>query len=129
MTEVPEGAPDRVIDRKAAIGLLHRLCQIGRESALDYDAARQVAWAFRTIYREVVPTPPDRMPEALKALDSELGLTLLRGAAAGSGAPNVVAQKEPILEALAGRLQAIANYKPDSVRSRFAVLQEILPPQ
>ena len=66
MTEAHEGAADRVIDRKVAIGLLHRLCQIGRESALDYDAARQVAWAFRTIYREVVPTPSDRLPDALR---------------------------------------------------------------
>ena len=128
MTEAHEGAADRVIDRKVAIGLLHRLCQIGRESALDYDAARQVAWAFRTIYREVVPTPSDRLPDALRALDSELDLTLRRGAPPGSTATGRAAQKEPILDSLAERLKAIANYKPDFVTKQLDVLEEILPP-
>ena len=126
MTEVAEGAPGAVIYRKAAIGLLHRLCQMVRETSLDYDSARQLTWAFRTIYREVVPSPPEQVREVWRTLDAEMGLTL-QSKSATAGAPGVVVQKPPIIESLAARLKVIADFKLETLRKHFAAIEACLP--
>ena len=40
-------------DRRAALEVLRRLAALPAERAPDYDTARQIAWAFRVVYREV----------------------------------------------------------------------------
>ena len=40
-------------DRRAALEVLRRLAALPAKRAPDYDTARQIAWAFRVVYREV----------------------------------------------------------------------------
>ncbi len=129
MTEVTEGAPGAVIDRKVAVGLLRRLCHMVRETSLDYDSVRQVSWAFQTIYREVVPNPPAHVRDVWKTLDSELGLALVGNASAVAAAPGGVVQKPPIMQSLAARLKVVADFRFESVRKHFAALETSLPEQ
>ena len=46
---------DTVFDAAMARTLLERLCKLAADRIPDYDSARQIAWAFRVIYREAVP--------------------------------------------------------------------------
>ncbi len=127
MTRVPPGTPARIVDRSVALGLLHTLCAIVSGETLDYDSARQITWAFRTIYQEVVPQAPRAVQDTFEALDSELSLTLHRSPSHAPKQPNGIAQKPPIIETLAGRLRSIAAYDPESLQRHFANLKQSLP--
>ncbi|MDR3638138.1 MAG: multiheme c-type cytochrome [Isosphaeraceae bacterium] len=109
------------VDGPGALGLLHLLCREARDT-WDYDAAREVAWAFRTIFEEAqafdpkaVPDP--KVPEILKQLDAALGLTLRPDGPRG-----------PLENTLAGRLKVIADYDPRAFHALFAELAQRLPP-
>lgn len=58
--------------------LLDRLCTMARESIPDYDSARQIAWAFRVIYRESIPEEKRdaAVEHVLDDLDASLALNL-----------------------------------------------------
>jgi len=127
MTRVPPGTSGRIVDRGVALGLLQKLCAIVSGEMLDYDSARQITWAFRTIYHEVVPQATREVQASFKALDSELGLTLHRSPHQTPEQPNGIAQKPPIIESLAERLRSIADYNPESLQRHFANLKRSLP--
>ncbi len=127
MTRVPPGTPGRIVDRGVALGLLHTLSAIVSGDVLDYDSARQITWAFRTIYQEVVPQAPREVQDTFKALDSELGLTLHRIPRHTPEKLNGIAQKPSIIETLAERLRFIADYNPESLQRHFANLKQSLP--
>ncbi len=107
-----------LVNRDQARTLLDRLCRIVRERTPDYDSARQIAWAFRAIYRDLEPGLPRDTPidRRLAELDGQLLLTIpvVREMAAGRST-------------LTQRLRAIAEYDPSAFRAQFAGLEQDLP--
>jgi hypothetical protein len=106
-----------VFDAAKARTLLKRLCELAAGRNPDYDSARQIAWAFRVIYREAVPEDR-RDPEidsALAALESELDLDL------------PPARKQAQIETvLPDRLKKAAEFNPASFQGHFARIAERL---
>jgi hypothetical protein len=70
--------PAADIDRNAVRELLKKLTTFGANEYPDYDSARQLAWAFRMIYADLVPADkqPAEVKRILDALDDDLSLTL-----------------------------------------------------
>ena len=66
----------RTWDRQAARHLLDELASLSQKKTLDYDSARQIAWAFKTIQEEVFPEEAKRNFANWKTLDRDLRLTL-----------------------------------------------------
>jgi hypothetical protein len=70
-------------DKEAVARLLALLPRIAQEKAPDYDSARQIAWAYRTMqneYCEVTKAkPPETVRKAVEDLDSQLKLVLPAG--------------------------------------------------
>jgi hypothetical protein len=97
---------ENLYDRDAAIRLLKGLCSAEDARILDYDSARQVAWAFQGIYRELDPKPANdaEIQAVLRNLDAELRLKLPSG------------QHQEIMRQLPGALQTISNYVPDRLK-------------
>jgi hypothetical protein len=46
------------IGRGEALRALHRLCDLGRSQAYDFDTARQLAWAFEALYGDLGESLP-----------------------------------------------------------------------
>ncbi|HEV3166722.1 MAG TPA: hypothetical protein VGZ22_22035, partial [Isosphaeraceae bacterium] len=111
-----EVKPARIINRAMAEKLERRLCELAQEATPDYDSARQIAWAFRVIHRELNPLPGDdpEIESNMKALESALGLDL-RGESL-----------KPIEEALPDRLRRLADYEPREFQGRFKAIAERL---
>lgn len=111
----------RVIDRREALRLLHRIGPIASELVHDYESARQIAWAFRTIYWEFEQDPTKRDPrivELLSKLDRKLGLTLNEDESK---------ERRPVLEMLGARLKAVSDYEPVEFRKDIESLVHQLP--
>lgn len=104
-------------DQAAALRLLRDLAALGAGPFLDYDSARQVAWAFRIIYQELEPKPAGdaQIRQALQGLDAELGLTLPSGT------------KTSISQQLEGWLQKVNAYRPQRVRELLGQIAAALP--
>src|SRR5262249_20306062 len=87
---------------------LDRLCKMAVDVPPDYDSARQIAWAFRVIYRE--STPENRRDPAidpeLDGLEAELALDL-----------PPARTRAPIETALADRLRKAADFDPAPFRA------------
>ena len=71
--------PDTKYDRQAARRLLRYLCT--SIDPIDFDTARQMAWAFREIYAEMNPKLPadEEITKGVKELESSLRLKLPAG--------------------------------------------------
>jgi hypothetical protein len=118
----------RVEDPKAvavggplALRLLQHLCRMAEARTLDYDSARQIALAFRTIYRETRDIDPESLPDPaipgiLDALDRQFQLSL----------PSAGTQTK-IENTLAARLKAVFDFDPVAFRSQFTALAGHLP--
>jgi hypothetical protein len=104
-------------DSTAARQLLDRLCKLAQERTPDYDRARQIAWAFRVIYREISPDEKrDPVCElAIADLEAELALNLTERN-----------KRIPIEESLPDRLRAIAAFDPESFQAHFETIAERL---
>jgi hypothetical protein len=107
------------LDAAAATRLLRELAAMGSKELLDYDSARQVAWAFKTIYSELKGKFPDsqdaKFREHLDALDKELKLHLPSG------------QKENIVQQLPTALNVMNNYEAKDFQRHMAELAKLLP--
>jgi hypothetical protein len=101
------------IDCAAALGLLDRILQVAQSKKPDYDAARQLYWAYRAIYEELEPKvdPKAPIPALLAAIDVEFAF----------GLPSA-GQQELIENTLARRLKASASFDPDKFLARFLKL-------
>jgi hypothetical protein len=67
----------RPINAQLALRLLRELCDRPKDQAPDYDSARQIAWAFRAIFREWPPTATGNLARAnqiLKGWEEALNL-------------------------------------------------------
>jgi hypothetical protein len=103
----------RTIDRPAAEGFLRRLCRLGKEELLDYDYARQTAWAFEIVYGELYPDPksrPSGIDSLLTELKKEVQLDLPSGA-------NKTVEAE-----LPQNLKERYQYNPEAVQKVFSEL-------
>jgi hypothetical protein len=110
-----------VVDGKLALRLLRQLCQMALAHEPDYDSARQIALAFRTIYRETKAIDPKALPdpaigEILDSLDRQAHLSL----------PTEGTQT-PIEKTLRDRLKAVSQFDPVAFQARFAELARHLP--
>ncbi len=122
--------PRRIIDKTTASAMLERLCALAGEGVPDYDSARQIAWAFRTIYDELTSTaPPDhRIVAELNQLDSQLVLRLHPRTSRRDLIPTNKEQ-EPIAEGelFLRRLRAVAEYDPAEFQRHFREIARHLP--
>ncbi len=105
----PPIGPDRARE------LLMGVCDLATEDGLDYDRARQSAWAFRAIYHELtLKSPRDPQIEAsLKKLTPLLGLDL-----------PTAGDQIPIEKSLGKWLGVMADYDPHQVQALFRQLRE-----
>ncbi|MFI5456222.1 MAG: multiheme c-type cytochrome [Isosphaerales bacterium] len=107
------------LDAAQARKLLEKLCTMARQSIPDYDSARQIAWAFRVIYRE--STSKDKrdalIEHVLADLEADLALNL----------PSA-AEQVPIEKTLPDRLRKIADFDPESFQAHFEMIAERIAP-
>ena len=151
LASVKPGAKGRVINQAESLRLLRRLVETGRKDLKDYESARQISWAFRTIFRELcevahlrpsennaiatLVTNQTRIREILSRLDTELALSLQKQGGLGpSGTPpldlHATSNPQPIIGSLLDhRLRTSADYDPEVFRDRFKALSEMVPVQ
>src|SRR5262245_43959242 len=98
--------------------MLERICRASRAELPDYDAARQVYWAFRTIYRELEPEAGADSPvvKLLDDVDKKHGFSL----------PSAGMQV-PIEQTLVQRLKAVEAFDPASFQARLGEICRHLP--
>jgi hypothetical protein len=106
-----------VLDQAKARALLAEICARAEESIPDYDAARQLAWAFRVVYQDVtaMSKPDPRIEVILARLEKELSLNIPTGG-----------EQIPIETSLKSRLGFAADYRPDRIQDLFKELQASL---
>ena len=100
-----------------APNLLAMLCNVGDKAFVDYDSARQLAWAFKVIYEEWRPKGERdaRVTEILDALTKDLKLELPAG-------PN-----KDIVKELPNALERINDYDPGKFAENMRKLAKCLP--
>jgi hypothetical protein len=116
------GSDDKVVDRATAIAMLRRLADIAANSSPDLESARQMVWACRTIYEELVPE--DARSKEVKPLFEHLQKQL------GADMTALITPDQkpaPIVDSLARRLNAASEYTPEAFRKDFAQLVAHLP--
>jgi hypothetical protein len=113
LDELAERINQRNCDRTAALAALRELCRLPSQRPADYDSARQIAWAFRTLYQELDPPPPAaaEVQAALTVLGEELQLQL----------PARPEDVEP-----RGESDARGRFDPERFRERMEVLGKAL---
>jgi Cytochrome c554 and c-prime len=114
--------PSVTVSADKAQQLLVQLCSEIGTASLDYDSARQFAWAFRAIYDDLAQTNPQKAKNStiesiLDQIDKELLTTI----------PTAGEQK-PIEESLPIRSKAVANFEISRVAKLFGELkQQVIP--
>lgn len=104
----------RKCDADDAKRLLKKIPALYEKEAPDYDSARQIAWAFRTIHEEAIGPPKGAVKETLDALEKELRLSLPAG------------QKRSIENELGQSLKTLYDYDPRRFQQALARLGEAL---
>jgi hypothetical protein len=96
--------------------LLGYIAAIAGEPWLDYDSARQLAWAFRVIKEEWEPNKElsSRIDTALADLNKELKLALPSG------------QQKHIMDDLKSALEKRADFNPAAVKQHFRQLANMV---
>jgi hypothetical protein len=121
-------------NREAADRALQQLRDAAVNGTPDYDSARQISWAFQSIYRNLATSTMSGLPagttrtssqkidEELSALSSELQLTLnpLR---ADVNDPKDVCSKAITEADLHSAMQSAATYSPDRFQQHFQALR------
>jgi hypothetical protein len=152
LASIKKGENRRVIDQSEALRLLRRLIEDPRLDVTDFESARQIGWAIRTIsheLRELAPKQPagnqalaslaknqPRIDEVLKALDTDMVLSLRDRGGVALGAcpppdqlmksPDKPDQKAIIGTLLQDRLKKIAGYDSDAFRQRCIELKQLI---
>jgi cytochrome c554/c'-like protein len=97
------------MDEVAARRFLRALCDLQPGELLDYDSARQVAWAIEMVTKDL-----GAKSDALVALDGELRLALPSG------------RKQSIVDQLGDALKVRTRYDPQTFRKRIAEVSAAL---
>lgn len=112
-----------------AFGLL---THIGSTEPQDYDSARQLAWAVRTLYCELEPKPgrDQQVRQVLRELSDALRLDLPNhpSDACAPRTPIAPAAREltPLRNGLSQNLLIAASYNPQDFRARMLALRDLL---
>jgi hypothetical protein len=101
------------IDQDRATAALTEACRIGETRGVDYDSARQLAWAAQVLYSDIIAAnagarPNPTIVSALKSLDNHLLLQL----------PSAKEHVQ-IESSLKTRLDFASKYVPSRVRTNF----------
>jgi hypothetical protein len=116
-----------VVDKATALRMLHRLGRLAASSAPDHDSARQMVWAYRTVYVELFPANAEneniKEIKATKEILARLDQYLASDLHARSG-PGV----KEIEKLLPARLGAASKYTPADFHRDFAAMIGNLPP-
>ena len=109
-------------DRPAAEWLLHELEKMAQQKnrTLDYESARQLAWAYLTIYKDLKGDAKEEAKESelAKQIRKTLGKSIKFDLAWTQG-PSVE-------DETAKDLAALGDYDPDKFRKAFAALPSLL---
>jgi hypothetical protein len=110
----PPDATKTTYTREAAVRSLRELC--ASPKTVDFESARQIAWAFRVIYKELHPDLDETGPvfDVLKQIDADLNLTLPAG------------QKYEILKELDKTTARMSTYEPDRFAKHLTELKKLL---
>jgi hypothetical protein len=138
----------KVIGREATLALLNRLAQLGSIESLDFDSARQVGWAFRSLWNEYLTwanshlTEPSaeasialapRVAELMSTLDDCLALSLRSSKDEIDGCNDLSrirlpkAAPELIGSRLEHRSRISAAVDPREIKQTFEELRKLLP--
>jgi hypothetical protein len=111
-----DSRPAASYDRAAAVAALRRLSEKGARESLDYDSARQIAWAFNAIYSRLDPKLADHadIDAILTKLRHDLALEL----------PSV--GRATIVDSLPKQLDAASSYDSKQFRRQFEKLLRLL---
>lgn len=103
-------------DQKTARRVLEELCTLAQDPALDYESARQIAWAARVVNAELVPPPKNdkAICQQLCLMAEEMKLDLPSG------------REREILRELREALGKMNDFDPKKFRARFAELAKLL---
>ncbi len=130
------GGAEAIIDQQATKALMSRIAQIGAGEHLDYDSARQLAWAFRALWRETArvnnstPHPSSgRIEDLVERLNTMLNLEF-RGVRSNpddcSNTDQLLAtqtRRTPVVGApLESRLAQATDFQPAACREIFEAL-------
>jgi hypothetical protein len=121
-------------NREAAGSALQQLCDAALNGTPDYDSARQISWAFQSIYRNLASSTTSGFPagtaraasqkidDELRALSDELRLTIKPLREDVNDPKDVCSQA--ITEAdLHSAMQSAATYSPDRFQQHFQALR------
>jgi hypothetical protein len=120
--ELVKGRPSSGVDKERAWILLVQVCDEATARGLDYDSARQLAWAFRAIYHDLIPDAKktERNPDIERILiQLETALFLNLGSAQ---------EKTAIEDSLAKRLGQAALFDRAATAALFAGLKPFVVP-
>jgi hypothetical protein len=153
MAAVKKGERRRILDRTEALRLLGILTRTAGSDIQDFESARQIGWAFRTINHELAEVNSElpgndpafmhlaqnqpRIREILKGLEDDLVLSLRERGTVAIGAcppadqvmryPTTPDQKPIIGGLLETRLRKLADYNPAVFQRRFMDLSKLIP--
>lgn len=114
------------VTEATALKLLHALCNRAAH-APDYDAARQVVWAFQVVYSELVDEASSGViKDVLEKNDAQVR-QVLKELENGMRLKLPATQKKEILKELGKNLEALYDYKPADFKKAFEKLSELLP--
>lgn len=108
----------RRYDPNETYSLLQQLCSVPKTDHLDYDSARQVAWAISIIYnKDVIPKPPnhEQIVPVIGRMTKGLKLALPSG------------RQRSIEGELPAALEAAAEYEPSRFKEDTEELSRLLP--
>lgn len=91
-------------------------------ASLDYDTARQVAWAIRGSAGYLSKDQNELIREELARLDALAGLSLRAQKHNPTGPPPTVSDQQAVTELLAQRLKLVNQWQPDRFRQVLADL-------
>lgn len=100
------------VHREGASTLLGALAKESQNRLLDFDSARQFAWAYRAIHQEVEPKWDSTQDAAYKDLNAQLKLDLPKG------------QVEIARDHLKEALEKLNHYEPERFRQTFDLLMK-----
>jgi hypothetical protein len=127
---------DTKLDSAAGLQILTKLAEIGSAQTLDYDAARQVAWALRVVFDEckssakrISAKEESQMERIVKQLENHLTLTFSwkqEKKKLTQMFPKESTFREYEEISLDQTLSRIAEYDPLTVRKHFAEFRNLL---
>ncbi|HKI17416.1 MAG TPA: multiheme c-type cytochrome [Isosphaeraceae bacterium] len=109
------------IDRDRALALFDEACKIDERTVLDYDSARQRAWAIRAIYKDLLAVNPkaDSGGAISSAMDQLEAILLTKLPSAG--------EQSQIEQSIKTRLEFAAQYDQRKVRDQFQIIRQLVP--